>query len=161
MIILYGCVCLRYGLPFVRLSPCRRKLIEARRIEAEYDAAKGRYDQALEISQAVLETWGRVETMQTQEVRLLLKQGLGRISQKACGLISQTIAKALMDCGVPLQDMAVTQSAVSGKRGVRVLQYPGWATDTERVVRSCSLLSNLGVEISVINYKKPLLRKVE
>ena len=36
--------------------------------------------------------------MQTQEVRLVLEQKLGVISQKACGLIHQTIKKALADC---------------------------------------------------------------
>jgi len=41
---------------------------------AEYDPAKSSYDQALEIRQPVLDTWGRVESIQTQEVRMLLEQ---------------------------------------------------------------------------------------
>ena len=113
---------------FVRLSPCRLKLIEARRIETEYDAAKSSYDQAVEISQVVLDTWGRVESMQTEEVRSLLEQKLGMISQKACGLINETIKKISLDCGMSLDDMDAghgTRSASSGKRGVSVSQYLG------------------------------------
>jgi len=52
-----------------------------------------------------------------------------------------------------LEDMDVshgTRSASSGKRGVSVLQCPGWATGTERVTRSYILtVSSLGIEISV------------
>ena len=80
--------------------------------------------------------------MQTQEVRLLLEQELGMISQKACKLINQTIKKTLTDCGLSLEDMDAghgTRSASSGKRRVSVLQYPDWTTDTERVTLSCSL----------------------
>ena len=32
---------------------------------------------AVEIAQAVLDAWGRVESMQTEEVRLLLERELG------------------------------------------------------------------------------------
>jgi hypothetical protein len=96
-------------------------------MEAEYDAAKRRYDQAPELSQSVLDTWGRVESMQTQEVRLLLEQELGLISQKACGLLNQTTKKAVADCGVSLEDMDVVHGSpgTSRGRGVSVLQYPG------------------------------------
>jgi len=105
-------------------------MLEARRMQAEYDAAKRSYDQMAEISKVVLDTWGRIESMQTQEIRSLLEQGLGLISQKTCGLINQTIQKTLLDCGMSLEDMDVgngTRDASSGKRGVSVLQYPGWA----------------------------------
>jgi len=99
-------------------------------MQAEYDAAKRSYDQMAEKSKVVLDTWGRIESMQTQEIRSLLEQELGVISQKTCGLINQTIQKTLLDCGVSLGDMDVgngTRDASSGKRGVSVLQYPGWA----------------------------------
>jgi len=68
--------------------------------------------------------------MQTQEIRFLLEQELGVISQKTFGLINQTIQKASLDCGMSLEDMDVgngTRDASRGKRGVSVLQYPGWA----------------------------------
>jgi len=67
--------------------------------------------------------------MQTQEIRFLLEQELGVISQKACGSINQTIKKTLLDCDMSLEDMDVgdgTRDASSGKR-VSVLQYLGWA----------------------------------
>jgi len=103
-------------------------MLEARRIEAEYDAAKRSYGQTPEMSQAVLDTWGRIESMQTQEIRFLLEQKIGVMSQKACGLLNRTIKKTLLDCGMSLEDMDVghgTRGASTGKRGVSVLQYPG------------------------------------
>jgi hypothetical protein len=120
-----------------------------------------------EISQTVLRSWDRVGTLQTQEIRSLLDQELEMISQKACGLVNQTIEKILPDCGMSLGalgDMDVdsgTLGASSGKRCVSVLQYSGW-TDTDRVARSCSLaVSSWGMKVSVENYKNPLLRKLE
>ena len=114
---------------FVRLSPCRRiLLIEGKRIETEYETAQKTYNRACEISQTVLDTWGRVESMQTQEIRLLLEQELGVVSQKACGLIHQVIKKALADCELSLEDMDVGHGGPSPARdrGVSVLQYPDW-----------------------------------
>ena len=148
---------------FVRLSPCRQKLcIEARRIEAEYDAAKSRCDEALKTSQAVLETLGRVGSIQAQEVRSLLEKKLGMISQRACGLINQTITRTLMDSGMSLGDMDVGHGASRGNRGVSVVQYHGWATDTEIVARACSLVvSSWEMEISMTNHRNPLLWKLE
>ena len=61
--------------------------------------------------------------MQTQEVRLLLEQKLGVISQKACGLINQTIKKTFLDYGMSLDDMDAghsIRSASSDKTGVSV-----------------------------------------
>ena len=77
-----------------------------------------------------METLGRVGSMQAQEVRLLLEKKLGTISQRAYGLINQAITKTLVDSGMSLEDMDVndgTRSASSGKRGVSVVQYHGWA----------------------------------
>jgi len=120
---------------FVRLSPGRQTLlIEAERLDAELDAAERRYNEALEISKAALETLGRVESMQTQEVRLFLEQKSGIISQKACGLINETIIKSLTDSGMSLmslEDMDVvhdTRSVERSIKGVGVVWYPGWVT---------------------------------
>ena len=151
---------------FVRLIPCRQKLwIEAERIETEYNAAKGRCDEAPKISQAVLETLGRVGSMQAKEVRLLLAKKLGMISQRASGLINRTIAKTLTDSGMSLGDMDVghgTRGASRSNRGVSVVQYHGWVTDTERVARPCSLMaSSWEMEISMTNHRNSLLRKLE
>ena len=66
--------------------------------------------------------------MQTEEVRLLLEQKLGLISQRACGLIDETIKKVSLDYNMSLDDMDAvhgTRSASNGKRGVSLLQYPG------------------------------------
>ena len=62
--------------------------------------------------------------MQTQEIRLLLEQGLRVISQKACGLIHQTIQKALSDCELSLEDINVGHGGpgAARDRGVSVLQ---------------------------------------
>jgi len=98
--------------------------------------------------------------MQTQENCSLLEQELEMISKKANGLINQTLRKTLPDCGMSLEDMDVGH----GTRGasVSMLYYPGWATDTERVDRSCNLaVSSWGMGISVVNYKNSLLRKLE
>ena len=70
-----------------------------------------------------------VESMQTQEIRLLLERELGVISKKACGLIHQTIKKSLADCVLSLEDMDVGHSepGAARDRGVSVLQHPSWA----------------------------------
>jgi len=98
--------------------------------------------------------------MQTQEIRLLLEQELEMISKKANGLINQIPRKTLLDYGTSLEDMGVGH----GTRGasVSMLYYPGWATDTEQVDRSCNLaVFSWGMGISVVYYKNPLLRKLE
>ena len=110
---------------FVRLSPGRQTLIiEAKRIEAELDAAERRCNEAPKITKGVLETLGRVESIQIQEVRLLLEEKLGIINQKACELIKQTTTKTLTDGGISLEDMDVdhgTQSVPSSMKGVSVV----------------------------------------
>ena len=58
--------------------------------------------------------------MQFQEIRSLLEQELGMISQKACLLINQTIKRMLPNCGMSLEDMDPS----SGTREVGVLQSP-------------------------------------
>ena len=66
--------------------------------------------------------------MQTREIRLLLEQELGVISQKACGLIHQTIKKALAGCGLSLEDMDVGHGGPGATRDrVSVLEHPTWA----------------------------------
>ena len=68
--------------------------------------------------------------MQTQEIRLTLARELGMISQKACGLVDQTIKKTLQvsKVGILLEGMEVDTS--SGKR-VSMVWYSSWATYTE------------------------------
>ena len=65
--------------------------------------------------------------MQTQEIRSLLEQELGMISQKACELINQVIEKILPDCGMSLEGMDVGYSTPGASSGTRVcvLQSPG------------------------------------
>jgi len=67
--------------------------------------------------------------MQTEEIRHLLEQALGVISQKACGSINRTTKKALEDSGMSLEDIDLGNGGpgASRGRGVSVLQYPGWA----------------------------------
>ena len=106
---------------FVRLSPDRQT---AKRIEAEHEPAERRYNEALEITKTVLETLGRVESMQTQEVRLVLEQKSEMIAQKACGLINETITKSLTGSGMSLGDMVVghgTRTSSSSMTGVSVV----------------------------------------
>jgi len=83
-------------------------MLEARWMEAKYNTAKISYDLTPEISKAVLDTWGRIESMQTEEICFLLEQELGVISQKTCGLINQTNQKTLLDCGMSLEDMVIS-----------------------------------------------------
>ena len=78
-----------------------------------------------------METLGRVGSIQAHEVLSLLQKQLGMISQRACGLINQTITKTLTDSGMSLEDMDVghgTRSASSGNGGVSVVQYHGRTT---------------------------------
>ena len=128
-------------------------------------AKKMRWIEAPWISRAALETLGRVGSIQAQEVRVLLEKKLRMINQRACGLINQTITKTLTDSGMSLEVMDVghgTRGASSGERGVSVFQYHCWATDTERVTRSCRLVvSSWGMGILVTNYKNPLPQKVK
>ena len=75
-----------------------------------------------------METWRRIESIQTQEIRSLLEQELGLISQKDCGLIDQVIKSILSECGMLLEIVDVgysTLGASSGTREVGVLQSPG------------------------------------
>ena len=132
------------------------------RIKTEYDAAKKICDEAPKVFQVVLDTLGRVESMQTQEVRLLLEQELGMISQRACGLVNQTITMTRTNNGMSLEGMDVGHITQVASSGVSVVQCPGWTTDTERVTISCSLeVSSWGTKISVGTYKTPLLWKLE
>ena len=83
------------------------------------------------MSQSVLETLDNVESIQAQEVRSTLEEKLGLISQRASGLINQTITTKLTDSSMSLKDVDVgqgTRGASGGKRGVSVVQYYGWAT---------------------------------
>ena len=132
------------------------------RIKTEYDAAKKICNEAPKILQVVSDTLGRVESLQTQEVRLLLEQKLGMISERARGLINQVVNMALMNRGMSSEGMDVAHSTQVASGGVSVVQYPDWATDTERVTRTRSLaISNWGTKISVATYKDPFLRKLE
>ena len=66
--------------------------------------------------------------MQTQEIRSLLEQELGLISQQACGLIDQVIKSILSESGMSLEIMDVGYSTIgasSSTREVSVLQSPG------------------------------------
>ena len=68
----------------------------------------------------------------------------------------------MTDSGMLLEDMDVGHSTRVASSGVSVVQYPGWATDTERVTRTCSLaVSSWKTKISVATYKDPFLRKLE
>ena len=124
IMIVYECVLLHYAYLCSTEPPGRRELlIEARRIEAEYDAVNRSYNEVLEISQVVLDTLGRVESMQSQEVRLLLEQELGSISQRACGLINQIIMKTLASSGMSLEDIDIGHSTRGASSAVSVVQY--------------------------------------
>ena len=66
--------------------------------------------------------------MQTQEIRSLMEQELGLISQKACGLINQVIENISSECGMSLESMDIgysTPGASSGMREVSVFHAPG------------------------------------
>jgi hypothetical protein len=130
---------------FVHLSLRRRKLLEARRTTDDYRAAKESYDQARENFQSVLDTWGRVEPMQTQECRLLLQRESGMIPYEAEGLIDQAIETTFQNWklgGIQMEDVGRDPQGPSGsERGVSspfspyvlngradraTLRYPGW-----------------------------------
>jgi hypothetical protein len=103
----------------------------------EYVAAERNYYQAHEEFQSVLDTWDRVEDMQIQDIHLLLEQETGMISQKAYGLINQSIDKTLQDWklgGIQLEDVDLghaKRGASGGKRGVRMSLYSTWTTYAE------------------------------
>ena len=83
---------------FFYLTPCRRKLLEARRTKDGYDPAKIRYDQFRKQFQVALETWKGQEYLQIQENRRLLKRASTLIQKKAEEFINKAIETTLKNC---------------------------------------------------------------
>ena len=109
-----------------RLSPCRRKLLVARRTKDDYSAAKIGYDKAREKFQAVLDTWNREEHMQIQENRQLLERASVMTSKKAYGFIKQAIDKTLRDWrlgDIQSEDADLNSSPRDAPTGVSVFEY--------------------------------------
>jgi hypothetical protein len=82
----------------MRLTPCRRKLLEARRTKNDFSAAKRKYDQDREKFQLVLDTWTSEQHRQIQVNRQLLERASGMISKKADEFINKAIEKTLREC---------------------------------------------------------------
>ena len=93
-----GCVPLLYTPYSFKLTPCRRKLLEARRTKDDYDAAKISYGQAREQFQVVLDIWKNQEYVQIQDNRQLLERASTLISRKAEEFITKAIENTLKDC---------------------------------------------------------------
>jgi hypothetical protein len=81
----------------VRLTPCRRKLLEARRTNDDFSAAKRKYDHDREKFELALDTWSSDKERQIQGKRQALDWPLGAIAKKADVLINKSIEKALKD----------------------------------------------------------------
>ena len=109
-------------LAFFSLTPCRRKLLEARRTKDDYNTAKISYDQAREQFHVVLETWKGQEYMQITENRQLLKRAYALISKKAEEFINKAIESTLRDFKlgkIQLVDGNLGRRASTGERQVR------------------------------------------
>ena len=123
----------------VWLSLHRRKLLEARRTEDDYEAAKRSYDQVRKMFQTELDTWNREEYKQIQESRALLEKASAIISQKAYTLVGQAIEKTLRNCAIEgiLSEVGERgrgpRGAFVDEQDVSVLGYYASARRTERV----------------------------
>ena len=123
------------------LSPCRRKLLEARRTKDDYNTAKRGYDQAREQFLAVLETWSREEQLEVQENRQLLEKASVMVSQRAYGFIGQAIERTLRQWrlgAIQSEDRVLglgraPRGASASEKGVSVLEYPTLVRYTEQV----------------------------
>jgi hypothetical protein len=82
----------------VRLTPCRRKLLEARRTKDDFSTAKRKYDQDRDKIQLVLDTWTSEQQKQIQTNRQVLERASKVISTKADGFINNAIEKTLREC---------------------------------------------------------------
>ena len=107
---------------FFYLTPCRRKLLEARRIKDDYDTAKICYDQFRKQFQVALETWKGQECLQIQENRQLLERASTLISKKTDEFINKAIETTLKNCKfgiIQSVDRNLGRLASTGERQVR------------------------------------------
>ena len=108
-----------YIVRLLYLTPCRRKLLEARRTRDDYDTAKRSYDQAREQFKIVLETWKGQEDLQIQENRQLLERASTLISDKAYGFMNKAIENTWKNCKLGIIQPADGNLASAGGRQVR------------------------------------------
>jgi hypothetical protein len=78
----------------------RRKLLEARQAEGEFEAAKNAYDKTCQKLQAILDTWDSRGQEQIDKSRKQLQNAYTFISRKADGFIEPALQKVLQQWGL-------------------------------------------------------------
>jgi len=78
----------------------RRKLLEARRTEGEFEAAKNAYDKTRQKLQGILNTWDLTGQEQIEKSHKRLQNAHSFISRKADGFIEPALQKVLQQWGL-------------------------------------------------------------
>ena len=78
----------------------RRKLLEARRTEGEFETAKSTYDKTRQKLEMILETWDAKGQEQVEKSRKRLQNAYAFISRKAEVFIQSALQKVLQQWGL-------------------------------------------------------------
>ena len=82
----------------------RRKLLEARRTEGEFDEAKSAYTKTSQKLQMILDTWDMRGDEQVEKSRKQLQNACAFISRKADGFVQPALEKVLQQWGLIERD---------------------------------------------------------
>ena len=85
----------------------RRKLLEARRTESAFEAAKDAYFKTCQKLQAILNTWDSRGQEQIDKNRKQLDKAYASISRKAEGFILPALEKVLKQWGLELESVPI------------------------------------------------------
>ena len=82
----------------------RRKLLEARRTEGEFEEAKSAYTKTSQKLQMILDTWDMRGDEQVEKSRKQLQNACAFISRKADGFVQPALEKVLQQWGLIERD---------------------------------------------------------
>ena len=99
----------------------RRKLLEARRTEGEFEEAKSAYNKSSQKLQMILDTWDLRGDEQVEKSRKQLQNACAFISRKADGFVQPALEKVLQQWGLVDRDSDSdsTNSMSRAPRGAR------------------------------------------
>ena len=100
----------------------RRRLLEARRTEGEFEEAKSAYTKTSQKLQMILDTWDMRGDEQVEKSRKQLQNACAFISRKADGFIQPALEKVLQMWGLIDRD-SDSDSASSMQRTPRGAEY--------------------------------------
>jgi hypothetical protein len=120
----------------------RRKLLEARRSDGEFEAAKNAYDKTRQKLEAILNTWDLRGQEQIDKNRRQLRNAYAFISRKADGFIEPAFQKVLQQWGLVDRE--------SDSESTNPLQHaPSGAEYTNEVGICLLLLDQMGLILSL------------